>query len=85
MKSIFSDFIETFMQVYINDIVIKSSSKDGHLDHLWQSFEMMRKHGFKMNLLKCDFCVHARYFIGFVIHKKSIEINSNKKKAMQNT
>lgn len=34
MNSMFHDFIKTFMQVYIDDIVIKSSSKDGHLDHL---------------------------------------------------
>lgn len=34
MDPIFHDFIETFMQVYIDDIVIKSSSKDGHIDHL---------------------------------------------------
>lgn len=34
MNSMFHDFIETFMQVYIDDIVIKSSSGNGHLGHL---------------------------------------------------
>lgn len=46
MNSMFHDFIETFMQVYIDDIVIVSSSESGHLDPLRQSFERMRKHGF---------------------------------------
>lgn len=72
MNSMFHDFIETFMQVYINDIVIKSSSKDGHLDHLRRSFKRMRKHGLKMNSLKCAFFVHARDFLGFVFYKKGI-------------
>src|ERR1044072_5309029 len=85
MNTIFHDFIETFMQVHIDDVVIKSSSKNGHLDHLRQAFERMRKHGLKMNPLKCSFGVVAGDFLGFVVHKKGIEINQNKTKAIFNT
>lgn len=85
MNSMFYDFIETFMQVYTDDIIIKSSSKNGHLDHLRISFKRMRKHRLKMNPLKCAFCVHAGDFLGFVTHKKGIEINSNKTRSIQNT
>ena len=59
MNVVFHDFIEHFMKIYIDDIVIKSSSENGHLDHLRRSFERMRKYGLKMNPLKCAFCVHA--------------------------
>ena len=82
MNSTFHDFIETFMQVYIDDIVVKSISGPSHLDHLRQSFERMRKHGLKMNPLKCAFFVQAGDFLGFVVHKKGIEINQNKTKAI---
>ncbi|KAK2407622.1 hypothetical protein QL285_043225 [Trifolium repens] len=85
MNSMFHDFIGTFMQVYIDDIIIKSSSEDSHLLYLRQSFERMRKHGLKMNPLKCAFCVHAGDFLGFVVHKKGIEINQNKTKAILET
>src|ERR1044072_6965874 len=85
MNTIFLDFIETFMQVYIDDVVIKSASKNGHLDHLRQAFERMRKHGLKMNPLKSAFGVVAGDFLGFVVHKKGIEINQNKTKAIFNT
>lgn len=68
------------MQVYIDDIVIKSSSQNDHLDHLRRSFERMRIYGLKMNPLKCDFGVHAGDFLGFMVHKKGIEINQNKTK-----
>jgi hypothetical protein len=57
MNSIFHDYIETFMQVYIDDIVIKSISYKNHLTHISQSFERMRKYGLKMNPLKCAFFV----------------------------
>jgi hypothetical protein len=82
---IFHDFIEIFMQVYIDDIVIKSASKDDHLGHLKKSFERTRKCGLKMNPLKCAFGVHAGDFLGFVVHKKGIEINQNKTKAIMET
>ena len=75
MNVIFHDFIEKFMQVYIDDIVIKSSSKNDHLDHLRRSFERMRKYGLKMNQLKCAFSVHVGDFLGFMVHKKCIKIN----------
>jgi pentatricopeptide repeat protein len=82
MNSIFHDFIEKFMQVYINDIMVKSSSQEGHLDHLRRLFDRMRKYGLKMNPLKCVFRVHAGDFLGFMVHKRGIEINPNKMKAI---
>jgi len=85
MNSMFHDFIEKFMQVYIDDIVVKSASEDDHLNHLRQSFERMRQYGLKMNPLKCVFGVCAGDFLGFVVHKKGIEINQNKSKAIMET
>lgn len=82
MNSIFHDFIEMFMQTYIDNIVVKSISAKNHIDHLRQSFDKMRKHGLKMNPLKCTFCVQAGDLLGFVIHKKGIKINQNKTNAI---
>lgn len=82
MNSMFHDFIETFMQVYIDDIVIKSSLGDGHMGRLRQSFQRLRKYGLKMNPLKCAFCVRGWDFLGFMMHKKGIEISQNKTKAI---
>jgi len=45
----------------------------------------MRKYGLKINPLKCAFGVHASDFLGYVIHKKGIEINQNKTKAILET
>lgn len=75
MNSIFSDYIETFMQICMDDIVIKPISGNVQLDHLRQSFKRIKKYELKMNPLKCIFCVQDRDFMGFVVHKKGIEIN----------
>src|ERR1044072_8364437 len=84
MNTMFNDFIENFMQVCIDDIVIKSNNKSNHLQYLRKSFERMRKYGLKMNPLKCDFCVQAGDFLGFVVHKNVIEVNQIKTKAIMN-
>ncbi|XP_057452690.1 uncharacterized protein LOC130744532 [Lotus japonicus] len=75
----------TYEWVYIDDIVVKSPSRDDHLLHLRKSFERMRKHGLKVNPLKCAFGVITGDFLGFVVHKKGIEINKNKAKAILDT
>lgn len=68
--------------MHINDIVTKFASRRGHIDHLRELFERMRKHGLKMNPLKCAFDVQASDFLGFVVHKKGIKINQNKTKVI---
>src|ERR1043165_538877 len=52
MNAMFHDFIENFIQVYIEDIVIKSNRKPTHLENLRKSFERMRESGLKINPLK---------------------------------
>nr|KYP73958.1 Retrotransposable element Tf2 [Cajanus cajan] len=72
-------------EVCIDDIIVGSKKKEDHLRHLKLSFERMRKHGLKMNPLKCAFGVTAGEFLGFVIHQKGIEVNRNKTKAIMET
>ena len=73
------------MQVYIDDIIVKLPSRVGHSDQLRQSFIRMREYGLKMNPLKCAFYDRAGDFLGFVVHKKGIEIKQNKTNAILNT
>jgi hypothetical protein len=78
MNLIFHDLLGVLMEVYIDDLVIKSVNIEGHLANLRIVFERMRKYNLKMNPLKCVFGVSARKFLGFVVHKKGIEINPKK-------
>ena len=66
------------MEVYIDDIVVKSDGFDSHLADLQLGFERMRKYGLKMNPLKCAFGVSAGKFLGFIIHEHGIEIDPKK-------
>jgi hypothetical protein len=55
MNLIFHDLIGVIIDVYIDDIVIKSAAHKYHLADLRLAFERMRRYGLKMNPLKCGF------------------------------
>ena len=75
MNLIFHDLIGVIMEVYIDDIVIKSVAHKSRLADLRLTFERMRRYGLKMNPLKCAFGVSTGKFLGFIIHDKGIEID----------
>ena len=69
MNLIFHDLLGVILEVYIDDIVIKSSGLSHHLVDLKLALERKRQYGLKMSPLKCAFVVLARKFSGFIIHE----------------
>jgi hypothetical protein len=74
MNYIYHDLIGKLVEIYINDVVVKSTSIGGHLGDLRQVFERTRWFGFKMNPKKCAFGVSAGQSLGFLVHERGIEI-----------
>ena len=70
MNTIFHDFVGKFVEVYIDDVVVKSHTFDEHINHLKQTLQRMRQYQLKMNASKCAFGVTAGNFLGFLVHKK---------------
>ena len=65
MNAIFHDMLGHHMEIYIDDIVVKSKKAIEHVNHLRKSFERMRLHQLKLNPLKCAFGVQVKNFLGF--------------------
>jgi hypothetical protein len=78
MNLIFHDLLGIIVEVYIDDIVVKSAGDDSHLADLRLAFEKMRRYKLNMNPLKCAFGVSAGKFLGFIVHEKGIEIDPKK-------
>ena len=83
MILIFHDLLGIMLEVYIDDVAIKSNADQSHLADLRLTFERIRKYGLKMNPLKCAFGVSAGKFLGFIIHQHGIEIDPQKIEAIQ--
>jgi len=75
MNLIFHDLLGVILEVYIDDIMIKSAGFGNHFADLRFALERMRRYGLKMNPLKCSFGVFDGKFLDFIIHEKDIEIN----------
>jgi hypothetical protein len=77
MNIIFHDLLGIILEIYIDDVVIKSDSMDSHLANLHLALERMRQYGLKI-ILQCAFGVSAGNFLGFIIHAHGIEIDPTK-------
>jgi len=75
MNFIFHEFIGKLVEIYIDDVVVKSADFAKHLADLRKVLECTRKHGLKMNPNKCAFGVPAGQFLGFMVHQRGIEIS----------
>jgi hypothetical protein len=83
MNYIYHDLIGKLVEIYIDDIVVKSTSTGGHLEDLCQVFELTRRFGLKMNPKKCAFGVSADQFLGFLVHERGIEIGLKSQEAVR--
>jgi hypothetical protein len=83
MNLIFYELLDIIVEVYIDDIVIKSASLNSHLANLRLAFEKMRQYGLKMNPLKSAFGVSTSKFLGFIIHEHGIEIDPKRVESMK--
>ncbi|KAM2557547.1 hypothetical protein TB2_014658 [Malus domestica] len=82
MNAIFHDLIGHNIEVYIDDIVVKSKTEEQHLIDLRQALTRMRIHILKMNPKKCVFGVKAGNFLGFLVHQREVEVDKNKARAI---
>ena len=68
------------MEVYIDDMLIKSKERPDHATHLQQVFDFLRTHDMKLNPAKCAFGVSAGRFLGFMMTRRGIEGNPSQLK-----
>ncbi|XP_027169542.1 uncharacterized protein LOC113769278 [Coffea eugenioides] len=71
------------MEVYVDDIIIKSKRAEDHLIDLERLFQRLRRYSLKLNPAKCAFGTPAGKLLGFIDSKKGIEIDPTKIKAIR--
>ena len=70
------------MEVYIDDMLVKSTTAELHIAHLSEAFQILIEYNMKLNPAKCVFGVSARKFLGFIVNNRGIEANPDKIKAV---
>ncbi|KAA3480212.1 RNA-directed DNA polymerase (Reverse transcriptase), Ribonuclease H [Gossypium australe] len=83
MVTLFHDMMHWEIEVYVNDMIVKSRTIKEHLQVLRKLFLRLRKFQLKLNPTKCTFGARLGKLLGFVVSEKGIEIDPDKVKAIQ--
>ena len=78
MNKMFAHQIGRNIQVYVDDMLVKSIREDDHLDDLKENFDTLHSYNMKLNPNKCAFGVMAGKFLGFMVSQRGIEVNLDK-------
>ena len=82
VNGMFQKKIGTFMEVYINDMLVKSIKTELHITHLAKAFQVLKSYNMKLNPAKYLFGVPAGKFLGFIVNNRGIEANLDKIKVV---
>ncbi|GAU47711.1 hypothetical protein TSUD_177160 [Trifolium subterraneum] len=82
MDKVFKNEIGKTIEVYVNDMAVKSAQEEDHQSSLSKMFRLLRKHDIKLNPEKCSFGVQVGKFLGFMLTRRGIKVNPEKCKAI---
>ncbi|KAG7564205.1 Ribonuclease H domain [Arabidopsis suecica] len=84
VNKMFHEHLGKTMEVYIDDMLVKSLKKEDHIKHLEKCFEILNQYQMKLNPAKCTFGVPSGEFLGYIVTKRGIEANPNQINAFLN-
>ncbi|KAM2724191.1 hypothetical protein EV1_027047 [Malus domestica] len=82
VNSMFAEQIGKSMEVYVDDMLVKSKHADQHITNLSETFTILKRYRMRLNPNKCAFGVGSGKFLGFMISQRGIEANPEKIKAI---
>ena len=78
----FKPLIRRTIEVYVDDMITKLKNPNKHVEHLDETFGLMRKYKMKLNPEKCDFGVESGKFLRFMVSHRGIKANPEKIQAI---
>lgn len=84
MNQIFADYTRKFVIVFLDDILVYSSTLQEHQDHLKLVLDKLREHQLFAKESKCAFAQTTIEYLGHIISSAGVATNSTKTQAMQN-
>ncbi|KAM1042454.1 hypothetical protein ACFX2A_034636 [Malus domestica] len=78
----FVEQIGKSMEVYVDDMLVKSKHADQHITNLFETFTILKRYRMRLNPNKCAFGVGSGKFLDFMISQRGIEANPEKIKAI---
>ncbi|XP_035838849.1 uncharacterized protein LOC118486478 [Helianthus annuus] len=84
MNRVCKPYLDKFVIVFIDDILIYSRTKEEHEQHLRAILELLRKEQLYAKFSKCEFWIREVQFLGHVVNEKGIHVDPAKIEAIKN-
>ena len=75
MTRMFESQLGKSIEIYVDDMVVKTKVVSEHLGDLGSNFNVLRKHKLRLNASKCSFGVGSGKFLGYMVTHRGIEVN----------
>ena len=82
MNRVFRTFLDRFVIVFIDDILVYSKNKAEHAMHLRLVLQTLREHQLYVKFLKCEFWLEEVVFLGHMVSKEGIQVDPKKIEAI---
>lgn len=82
MNAFFYEYIDRFVVVYLDDIVVYSNNLDDHLIHLRKVLSRLREHQLYVKMEKCEFAQEEIIFLGHWVSKGQVRMDDRKIRAI---
>jgi hypothetical protein len=82
MNRVFHDYLDQFIIVFIDDILIYSRTSEEHEEHLQKALERLKREKLYAKLEKCEFWLDSVSFLGHIISSEGVAVNPEKEKVV---
>ena len=82
MHRVFQPYLDQFVVVFVDDILIYSKLEEEHKDHLRIVLHALRNHRLYAKFSKCEFCLTEERFLGHVVSTSGVSVDSDKVEAV---
>jgi hypothetical protein len=78
MNEVFSPFLDDFVIVYLDDIIVFSRTRDEHVRHVKQVLDTFQREKMYVKMYKCEFGKTALVYLGHIVGGGQLKINPSK-------
>jgi hypothetical protein len=78
MNNVLNKFLDKFVMVFIDDILIYSENREEHEEHLSLVLQVLREHHLYAKFNKCEFFQKEIHYLGHVLSKEGVAVDPDK-------